>query len=224
MGSTCTCWEQNRMQLWAQTGKLVILDISCVLNRAFAINESEILVSCMCKAGRRMNTMEWSNLVTFHGLRTGVDEGLGSAGWPSSTHAGHSLKQKLLLIALQSCPRCCSIMPCSRLLSSYCSASFHFSLLLLLNTTLPCKSLMHFCVTQSVLWKQSSSCGLPEPRVCAPWLGQRGGIRAAKKFSPSKNINCNVASGSREILLKKLVRIQSRNIWDWHIIFWFWKQ
>ena len=92
------------MQLWAQTGKLVILDISCVLNRAFAINESEILVSCMCKAGRRMNTMEWSNLVTFHRLRTGVDEGLGSAGWPSSTHAGHSLKQKLLLIALQSCP------------------------------------------------------------------------------------------------------------------------
>ena len=99
-------------------------------------------------------------------------------------------------------PRCCSIMPCSRLLSSYCSASFHFSLLLLLNTTLPCKSLMHFCVTQSVLWKQSSSCGLPEPRVCAPWLGRRGGMRAAKKFSPSKNINCNVASGSREILLE----------------------
>ena len=71
-----------------------------------------------------------------------------------------------------------------------------------LNTTLPCKSLMHFCVTQSVLWKQSSSCGLPEPRVCAPWLGQRGGMRAAKKISPSKNINCNMASGSWEILLE----------------------
>ena len=153
---------------------------------------------------RHVGRIQWNGPIwsLSTGLRRGVDEGLGSAGWPSSTHAGHSLKQKLLLIALQSCPHCCSIMPCSRLLSSYCSASFHFSLLLLLNTTLPCKSLMHFCVTQSVLWKQSSSCGLPEPRVCAPWLGRRGGIRAAKKFSPSKNINCNVASGSREILLE----------------------
>ena len=128
LGSTCTGWEQNRVQLWARIGNLVILDISCVLNHAFALNEGELLVSCMCEAGRKMNTMEWSNLVTFHGLRTGVDEGLGSAGWPSSTHVGHSLKQKLLLIALQSSARCRSIMPCSRLLSSYCSASFHFSL------------------------------------------------------------------------------------------------
>ena len=77
---------------------------------------------------------------------------------PSSNHASHSLKQKLLLIALQS-----SLLQ-SAAINQHNSAA--------------CKSLVHFCATQSVLGKQSSSCGLPEPRVWGPdWAGERASGR-----------------------------------------------
>ena len=141
----------------------------------------------MCKACR-LNTMEWANLVTFHGFEN-------RSGWRPGKPwmASHPQLRRAILWNKSYCWLLCnlprtahSIMPAAAA-DCYCSASFHFSL--------EQKSDAFLQLTQSVLGKQSSSCGLPEPRVCGPWLGRRGGMRAAKKCSPEKNLNCSLACG-----------------------------
>ena len=107
-------------------------------------------------------------------------------GQPSSAQASHSLKQKLLLIALQSSPH-------SALYNASCSSR------LLLLCFFP---LLSWAKVRCIFAAHAISSRETKLLMWIAWapsvwavIGPERGMRAAKKCSSKKNLNCSLACG-----------------------------